>query len=106
MIRRAADGDIARIQQIEVRANQLFREIGMDAVAECAPTARAELRRIVTDGTAWVACDDSDEPIGFLLLTLENAEAHIEQVSVLPRHTGQGVGRTLLGAAAVDAGRR
>lgn len=38
--------------------------------------------------------------MGYLLLGLVDGNAHIEQVSVHPDHTRQGIGRTLIEAAA------
>jgi hypothetical protein len=45
---------------------------------------------------ARVVVDDSGHPIGYILVDIVDGGGHIEQVSVIPSHQGQGIGRALI----------
>lgn len=85
------------VQDIERRAGALFREIGMDAVADDPPPSDAEL-----DDAALVlvAADGLGELVGYARIELLDDHAHLEQLSVLPEHGGRGIGTALLDAVA------
>jgi GNAT superfamily N-acetyltransferase len=62
----------------------------------------------VSADRCWVASDDDDNAIGYLLVDDVDGSAHIEQVTVDPEHQGMGVGRRLIDQArtwARDTGR-
>lgn len=90
--------DFAVVHKIEVSANRIFADIGMDAVAAMNPMTDTELQAAVRTGSAWVAAL-ADEPCGFIALSLEGQEAHIEQLSVHPQLQRRGMGRQLLAIA-------
>src|SRR5262249_47745644 len=48
---------------------------------------------------AFVATDDADNAVGYIILDAVDGAAHIEQVSVHPDHARQGIGRTLIDRA-------
>jgi GNAT superfamily N-acetyltransferase len=100
VIREVREDDLAQLREIERRAGEVFRELGMDAVADDAPPAISELLPYVRDGRAWVATDDEDVPVAYLLLAIVDGQGHIEQVSVDPRHSRRGLGRRLIERAA------
>jgi GNAT superfamily N-acetyltransferase len=54
------------------------------------------LRPYQEAGRAWVAVDDDDQPVGYLITEVVDGQGHIEQVSVHPRHAGQRIGRSLI----------
>ncbi|TDC77014.1 GNAT family N-acetyltransferase [Micromonospora sp. KC606] len=56
-------------------------------------------------GRAWVAVDADDRPIAFAVVRLVGGCAHVQQLSVDPRHARRGVGRRLLGHLAAWAAR-
>jgi ribosomal protein S18 acetylase RimI-like enzyme len=89
----------------ERRAGAMFREIGMDAVADDEPATEEELLGFVEAGRAWVATDANDEPAGYLVLDVVDGAGHIEQVSVDPASAGRGLGRSLVEHAAAYARR-
>ena len=95
-IRVARDSDLDRLSEIERDAGAPFRAIGMDAVADDDPPGVAELGPYAAAGRACVAVDDSDSPDGYLIAEVVDGEAHIEQVSVLPAWSRQGLGRALI----------
>jgi len=78
----------------------------MAAVADNEPPTIAELSRFQQDGRAWVATDDADSPVAYLLVAVVDDDAHIDQVSVHPSHARQRLGAALLDTAAVWAQRR
>lgn len=106
MIRAARVDDVELLAEIERRAGERFREIGMDAVADDEAFPVGEVLGYQRAGRAWVATDDLDRPIAYLLVDLVDGAAHIEQVSVRPDHAGRGVGRSLIETAAEWAGQR
>ena len=68
----------------------------MPEVADDEPFSIAELGEYAERGQAWVLADADDRPIGYVLVDLVGACAHIEQVSVHPDHHRQGYGRQLI----------
>lgn len=96
-IRPAHRGDITAVQEIERRAGEVFRTVGMDAVADDEPPGSAELTRYIDGGRAWVAVDPQDRPVAYILVDRLDGEAHIAQVSVDP-----GSARRRLGAMLIE----
>ena len=68
----------------------------MDHVADDAPHTVEELADYAGARRSWVAVDESDQPVGYVLLDVIDDNAHIEQMTVRPDHQGQGVARALL----------
>jgi GNAT superfamily N-acetyltransferase len=96
MIREARSEDISSLRDIESAAGRLFAQIGMTAVAEDEPLSEDSLRGYQSGGRAWVAVDDSDRPVAYLVVDNLDGNAHIEQVSVRPENMRQGLGRVLI----------
>ena len=90
-IRRARPSDYLRLQEIEVRAGELFRSVGLDAVADDDPFTIEELA--VAD--VWVAVVDGGV-VAYALTMVLDGVTHVEQLSVDPAFGGQGFGRALL----------
>ena len=99
-IRAAGESDLAIMQDIERAAGGWFREIGMPEIAEDEPLSLEELARYRRDGRAWVAVDDGDVPVAYLIADIVDGCMHIEQVSVHPRAARRGIGGMLLEHAA------
>jgi GNAT superfamily N-acetyltransferase len=102
-IRPARVEDLAALVEIERAAGELFRALGMDVVADDDPGSIEGLLPYVEGGRAPVAVDAADLPVGYLLLDVVDGAAHIEQVSVHPRHARRGLGRGLIERAATWA---
>ncbi len=96
MIRNARPDDIPALRDIERAAGQLFADVGMSLVANDEPFSEETFRGYQDCGRAWVAADDFDHPIGYLVADILDGNAHIEQVSVLPANMRTGVGRALI----------
>lgn len=96
MIRPATSADAEAMRQVERAAGVQFVDVGMAFVAEHEPIDAVTLASYAADGRSWVATDDEDQPVGYLIVDSSGHDAHIEQVSVDPRYQGRGIGRGLV----------
>jgi GNAT superfamily N-acetyltransferase len=88
--------DLPRLQEVERGAGEVFRQVGMNAVADDEPLSVDLLRGYVDRGRAWVIADHADVPVAYLIADVVDGAGHIEQVSVIPGQARQGLGRALL----------
>jgi GNAT superfamily N-acetyltransferase len=95
VIRAARPADYAKLQDVERRAGELFREIGMSEIADDEPPSADHL---ASGAALYVATDDADEPVGYVLVDLVDGHAHLEQISVVPEAGRQGIGTALIDA--------
>ncbi|OEU88953.1 GCN5 family acetyltransferase [Streptomyces abyssalis] len=114
-IRAGAERDLRRLQDIERAAGGVFREVGMDRIADDAPPPLPVLRRYAHHGGLWVAVDvaaggegegtdfASDQPVAYVMAEPVDGNIHIEQVSVHPRSAHRRIGRALIGHVARQA---
>src|SRR5215203_5722421 len=86
MIRLGRLDELEDLRALEVRAGEMFRTVGLGAVADEEPAPAAELAAHVTNGTLWVATNEADEPIGYAIGSVVDGEGHLDQVSVDPGH--------------------
>ncbi|MFG2982117.1 GNAT family N-acetyltransferase [Streptomyces sp. NPDC048258] len=104
-IRAARLDELPLLQDIERAAGLCFRDIGMPEIADDEPLPLDELARYQRAGLAWVAADDSDAPVAYLIADRVDGGLHVEQVSVHPDSARRGVGRSLLDHLADRAAR-
>ncbi|WP_457029603.1 GNAT family N-acetyltransferase [Kitasatospora sp. P5_F3] len=102
-IRAVRAADLPVLQGIEVAAGRCFREVGMAEIAEDAPPSLEELARYQAAGLAWVAADEADAPVAYLVAEPVDGCLHVEQVSVHPDSARLGIGRALLERLAEQA---
>ena len=95
-IRLAVQADLTSLRDIEWASGQRYRDFGLDQVADEEPASVEALAGYADDHRAWVAVDDADRPIGYILVDVIDRGGHIEQVSVAPADQGHGVGRALI----------
>ena len=96
-IREARRDDCAAMREIEWAAGEQFRTIpGLAFVADDPPLSVEEYGDYADDGRAWVAVDDGGDAVGYVIVDVLDGNAHVEQVSVVPAHQGEGVGKALL----------
>src|SRR5262249_12522909 len=95
-VRQARPEDAGRLQAIQLAAGDAFRDIGMPAAADTFPLPAESLSDYRREGRAWVAADEHDEPVGFIVADVVDGCAYIEQVSVHPAHAGHRIGAMLL----------
>jgi len=65
-------------------------------VADDEPPSVEELERCARDGRCWVVLGASGEPVGYVMVSDIDGNAHIDQMSVRPDHQRLGAGRALL----------
>src|SRR5262245_15079069 len=68
----------------------------MEEIAEDDPGSVAELESYRAAGRAWVAVDAADRPVAYLVSSVVDGCAHVDQVSVDPAHAGHGIGAELI----------
>lgn len=95
-IRPVEQRDFAAMQEIELATAEQFRSVGIAAIADLGTFSDEELTDFVDAGRAWVATDDKDVPLGFLLANIVDDCLYISEVEVHPRSARQGIGRQLI----------
>jgi GNAT superfamily N-acetyltransferase len=94
--RPAVPEDLPALRDIEWAAGQQYRNFELGHVADDEPPPIDVLARYAVDGRSWVATNDSDQPIGYIIVDIIDGSGHIEQVRVVPDCQGRGVGRALI----------
>lgn len=94
---RRAEADLLR--EIERAAGQAFIAAGHPGVATFEPTHGDDLRDAVGDGCLFVAVDQTDHPIGFLLCSELDEDLYVQELNVHPDHAGNRLAVPLLAAA-------
>jgi GNAT superfamily N-acetyltransferase len=93
-VRRARHADDGRLLAIQLAAGGAFPAAALPAGSgHPRPAGQPPPRRT---GRAWVAADEYDEPVGFVVAEVVDGCAYIEQVSVHPGHPGDRIGAILL----------
>lgn len=105
VIRPARPTDVERLRAIERAAGQRFREVGMPDIAAAEPLPADTLVAYAGFGRSWVAVDEDDRAVGYVVVDVVDGCAHVEQVSVDPGHQDRGLGRALLDEVATWARR-
>jgi GNAT superfamily N-acetyltransferase len=95
VIRAARPDEAQLLRQIERAAGERFRAVGMGAIADAEPMSTPTLAGYADVGRSWVAVVDGDV-VGYVVVDVLDACAHVEQISVHPEHQGRGLGRALL----------
>jgi GNAT superfamily N-acetyltransferase len=96
IVRAARSDDSVMLRLIERGAGERFREVGLDHIADEEPASAEHLAQYARAGRSWVAVDDGDRPVGYVLVDEIDGCAHIEQISVDPEYQGIGIGRALV----------
>lgn len=96
MIRPPSAQEVPALRRIERAAGAAFAGVGLPEVAADEPPPLVHLEAFRVAGRAWVATDDRDRPVAYLVALVLDGRAHVEQVSVDPAHRGRGLGAALL----------
>jgi GNAT superfamily N-acetyltransferase len=97
VIRAARPPDYRKLADIERRAGERFRDVGLPDIADADPYDTDEL---VSADALFIATDERDEPVGYAMVELVDGHAHLGQLSVVPERGGEGIGTELLDAVA------
>ena len=112
-IRLAQPSDIPSIRALEHSSDQIFRNIGMDAISECEPPSFESYSTYQSQDHLWIATlslptstlehpeVEASLPVGFIQVDIyENdgiyRSVYIHQLSVSPEHARRGIGRELI----------
>ena len=95
-IRLGRVAELEHLREIEVLAGAIFSEHGMAAIADDEPPSIEALTAYCADERLWVATDDQDHPVGYIVVDVLDESAHIEQVSVHPDYAGKRIGKALI----------
>ena len=96
VMRASRPDDSQALREIERSSGEQFRGIGLEAVADDEPMSVVEMAAYAIGARSWVAIDDDDQPVAYVLVDEVDGNAHVAQISVLPAFQGNGVGRGLL----------
>ncbi len=104
-VRPTREADIVHLDIIERSSATLFRSLPDLAWLADDRTAGPEAHaRAVAQGLSWVAVDEEDHPVGFLIAAVEDgADLHVLELSVAADHQGRGAGRALMQTARREA---
>jgi len=72
-IRPARLADVPALIEIERAASDMYRSLSMDFVADDDPGSPEELEPYVRDHRAFVATDEADRPIAYIILDAVDA---------------------------------
>jgi GNAT superfamily N-acetyltransferase len=75
----------------------------MPEIAADEPPPLERLEAFRAKGRAWVAVDADDRPVAYLVSSIVDGCAHVEQVSVAPAHARRGLGAALIEHLAASA---
>ena len=96
MIRAAHPDEIAVLPQIENAADQRYARVGLRCVLEMPPHSLASLEQGRRRRMLWVATSPLDRVVGFALMAHPTGTAWLDQLTVLPRWQGRGLGAALI----------
>lgn len=97
--------DIGRLEAVERSATTLFRTLpDLAWLAEDRTAGPEAQARAIAQGLSWVAVDEADQPVGFLIAAIEDdADLHVLELALAADHQGRGAGRTLMQTARREA---
>jgi predicted DCC family thiol-disulfide oxidoreductase YuxK/GNAT superfamily N-acetyltransferase len=96
-IRPARPDELPELQRVEREAGERFRGLGLLDHLLDHSLSLPELSAHQRAGRVWVAVDDEERPVGFAVASvLAGAGAHLEELDVVPRAGGQGIGTRLV----------
>ncbi|MBP6019144.1 MAG: alpha/beta fold hydrolase [Burkholderiaceae bacterium] len=104
-IRLAGHDDLSILAAVERDAAVLFRQVGLDSVADGDTLDVGYLVMLVDQETLWVAVDNNDQSVGFLAAQPLDGLLHIVELSVASGYQRRGLGSLLI-EQAIQHGRQ
>ncbi len=95
-IRAARNSELGLLQEIEVSAGQAFCDWNMPEIASDPPPAISQLAEYHSQHRLWVSVNENDFPVAYVLVSILDENAHIDQVSVHTDYAGHKIGRGLI----------
>ncbi len=95
----ARSDEVDTLVEVEAAAGEMFRDVGLDAIADDDEPAAEDLLTAIAAQTIWVA-EVGGRVVGYAW-TLDLGRPgrplpHLEQLSVRPEHGGRGIGTVLV----------
>ena len=99
IIKPAESQHVDVLPSIERAAAEMFslKDLPLKHRSEVVP--RDDFQNAKERDFLWVAVDEHDVPVGFLLADIVDGNFHIKEMDVLPELTGRGIGTRLLQCA-------
>ena len=97
-IRPARTSDLPWLPDIERAAAALFAPYGLDELFSTLHTPPAVFAEGLAADQLWVAANSLDQPVGFALVDVIGANAHLDELDVHPDHARRGLGTRLVQA--------
>lgn len=95
-IRHGNLSELELLREIEREAGVVFAQQRMPEIADDDPPSIEELSQYCNAKRLWVAVDDCDHPVAYIIAKILGQYAHIDQVSVHPCHAGRRIGSALI----------
>lgn len=93
MIRQAVASDESEIRECAEQAYARY----VPLIGQKPAPMVADFAAQIAAGKVYVATDDREDFQGFIVFYAEEGHVHLENVAVLPRAAGRGVGKALIG---------
>jgi GNAT superfamily N-acetyltransferase len=103
MIRHPRPDEIRLLPQIENDADRRYARVGLQLVVAIPPHSLDALEFGRRHGRLWVAASPHNRVVGFALMEIKSNMAWLEQLSVLDRWQGRGLGSALIDRAEAAA---
>ena len=103
MIRRPHRHEIKLLPQVENAADERYARVGLGLVLAMPPASLASLEAGWREDRLWVAVSRFNRPVGFSLMKFPGGTAWLDQLSVLDRWQGRGLGAALIDRTAAAA---
>jgi GNAT superfamily N-acetyltransferase len=84
------------LTSIERAAAEMFSMKDLPLKHRSDVTSRDDFKNAKGRGFLWVAVDEHDVPVGFILADIVDGNFHIKEMDVLPDLNGRGIGTRLL----------
>ena len=92
----ASPHHLATLASVELSAAARFRGWDVPAVVFEQATPTSVLEAAQASGHLWVALSEADDCVGFGLVEPSGERLHLQELDVLPEHSGRGLGRALV----------
>jgi GNAT superfamily N-acetyltransferase len=94
-IRPADREDLSALDEVERAAAGQFSAVGLaHLLNQTLPIER--LIEAQKHGHVWVVTTMTDEIVGFAMIETASERVHLEEIDILPAHSGQGLGKELI----------
>ncbi len=102
-VKPAAQRHLTALPNIERAATSIYAPEDLPHEALIEMVSSDQFEEAQRNDRLWVATDEQDRPVGFLIADLVDATLHIREMDVHPDHARRGLGATLLRHVLLEA---